>query len=400
MNFNKLSMGVALFATFGLVACGDDSSSSGPKEESISCKVQSMDPFNMVMNVEGTTVVTTILRKNGEVITTEVLTAPSSRMAKEACEDAKNDAAKEDNVTVSCEGNKVTTVEVEEDDEFIYDINVKLSKSLCQSFSDEDFDDEDDDEDEDEPKSSSSTKTGDDSESEDSEGEDLENADSSSSKDDDVFEDISGSNREEIGSVEPDYCKVISEEPLQVEMRLDGQVGTVTTDLTDEGIKTTLESTFSDKKSFDEACAEAKAEAEEGDEVTCKNDKVTVVSISEGGELEYTIAVAFGKKSCESMNDGSQEFEEDDWDDDIDSDFGVVPPKKTCDFDVDDDEWKIVIEDDDMLLITTYTFDGDMFTVKNSMKFGDMEIPMDPSPAQEVEDRDILYKSVKAACAE
>lgn len=117
MEYKKLGLSLALSATFGLLACGGDSSSGsltsspeGDGEFTISCKVQD-DPFKIIQKIDGYTVETSLSYEDGKIITKNFAKFTTQKEADIACKEAKddaNDGDEEEDITVKCDGKTVT----------------------------------------------------------------------------------------------------------------------------------------------------------------------------------------------------------------------------------------------------------------------------------------------------
>lgn len=137
MQFRKFGMALALSASFGLLACGDDSSSgkssptAGDDEVTTSCTIQK-DPFKKIYKIDGYgTAETSLTYKDGKITITTVSKMTSQAYADKVCKESKED---EDLTSVKCDGKTVTVTETEkgekEDLEF-------FKKSLEQSCKEE-----------------------------------------------------------------------------------------------------------------------------------------------------------------------------------------------------------------------------------------------------------------------
>ena len=123
----KFGMGLALTATFGLLACSDSSSGSGGGKVTISCKVLKEEPLTIKSSEGGISGTITYDRyKDGKVV--ETYEFSSDAVAKEECEEMEKDASYEE---VDCDGKKITTVSSDEATDTEFKSLVKMLKEEC-----------------------------------------------------------------------------------------------------------------------------------------------------------------------------------------------------------------------------------------------------------------------------
>lgn len=164
MDFKKLGLGLALTASFGLMACGDDSSSSPTTAGDLTpkCSVSSTDNSVGYTVTSGSvsTVFTAKVNKDGSITYTSTQTFPSSTFSsselKMECEAAKKDASGE-NVELTCNSDKIAATWTEDANEDVSLADLKKEyQLLCDMTSGKnpsfDFDDDDDDSSDDDDK--------------------------------------------------------------------------------------------------------------------------------------------------------------------------------------------------------------------------------------------------------
>lgn len=192
MKFKKLAFGLSLTAAFGLMACGDDSSSSPNATGDLTpkCSVSSTDNSVGYTMTSGSvsTVFTAKVNKDGSITYTSTQTFPSSTFSsselKMECEAAKKDASSE-NVELTCKSDEISATWTDDADEDVTLADLKKEyQFLCDALTDKkpsfDFEDDDDDEKQDEDSSNSK--------------DDAENATPVDSSDDDGEEEDGDSN--------------------------------------------------------------------------------------------------------------------------------------------------------------------------------------------------------------
>lgn len=164
MKFKKLAFGLSLTAAFGLMACGDDSSSSPTTAGDLTpkCSVSSTDNSVGYTVTSGSvsTVFTAKVNKDGSITYTSTQTFPSSTFSsselKMECEAAKKDASGE-NVELTCNSDKIAATWTEDANEDVSLADLKKEyQLLCDMTSGKnpsfDFDDDDEDDDDDDEK--------------------------------------------------------------------------------------------------------------------------------------------------------------------------------------------------------------------------------------------------------
>lgn len=161
MDIKKIGLGLVLAASFGLMACGDDSSSGAGGDDTISCKV--IDEDNAIgyeMSTYGIVLsYTSTFNKDGSVTThmKEVYNSSYSNSVIEmACQEAKEESDREDYDFFKCE-NGVIEYQYTEKDADVDDNDKALIKYYaeyeCAALTGEDmpegpsFDSEDNDND-------------------------------------------------------------------------------------------------------------------------------------------------------------------------------------------------------------------------------------------------------------
>lgn len=134
MKIQKVFAVAVVMGAFGLVACGDDSSSGSMDPNLVYCKITSESPYTMKMSASGVTV-EEALSYDGMDITMRITTTyPSQTMADFYCEDAEYEAQYEDYMDVVCDGKSVA---VTEKDEGVSAAEFKMGTSLIKSMCEE-----------------------------------------------------------------------------------------------------------------------------------------------------------------------------------------------------------------------------------------------------------------------
>ena len=126
----KFGMGLALTATFGLLACDDSSSGSDGGTVTVSCKVESENPLVTKMSEGGISFTTKYeLDKDGKLVQTYEYS--SQAIADDECTDLEKEMGE---VDVTCEGKKVIVVDREPISEKVFKTTVDIAKSACQEM--------------------------------------------------------------------------------------------------------------------------------------------------------------------------------------------------------------------------------------------------------------------------
>ena len=123
----KFGMGLALTATFGLMACGDSSSSSDGGKVTLSCKVLKEKPLT-IKSTEGafSETITYDLNKDGKVV--ETFEISSEAIAKDECAEMEKDEMYDE---VTCTGKKIVGIYSDTYSEKEFQDFVKLMKEEC-----------------------------------------------------------------------------------------------------------------------------------------------------------------------------------------------------------------------------------------------------------------------------
>lgn len=155
MKMYKIMQCLALAATFGLMACGDDSSSA-KADGVVSCRVKSEKPFRMELdNGIGMESVYTVSMREDTLVFNLEANYQTLALAEKNCEEARESAKEEaeGDYEIVCDGKKVMgeakRIDADEED---FDMAVYVLREMCE-MSDgktwdeiEHIDDEDDDE--------------------------------------------------------------------------------------------------------------------------------------------------------------------------------------------------------------------------------------------------------------
>lgn len=194
-------------------------------------------------------------------------------------------------------------------------------------------------------------------------------------------------------SSEVKQCKVDSYNPLKMEMTADGAVSTVTIDWKDGNIITTEVTEYPNSTKAKEACAEEKAEAEDGNVVSCEGNTVTIVSSEAGDKEKFMMAAETSMSKCEKMNSTES--------DDSYNIVGSHYVNEKCNFKKDDDVWKYVRNGKG----ERYIFKDDEVTISYFFLLGEdddlsMVVFYEEVLKGAAADRDSLYRQVSKICDE
>ena len=128
---------LTVIATAALIACGDDSSSSG--DDLVTCKfsiAKDSTSYKSEMKFGGVTQVEEMAVKGDTLITTVTFTGASDSLVNAECEEAKEDAKTSKNETVTCENGVVKSVEVDDSEMKMLKLSLILAISMQEPICD------------------------------------------------------------------------------------------------------------------------------------------------------------------------------------------------------------------------------------------------------------------------